>query len=150
MMKENYLNNTVWCRLGPSKLGGIGVIAIRKILKGTVLTDYTINDALNGKKPIIFRFEAIEFDQLKPEIKDIILDRMTHIKGQTNIFISPNFDQVLRSFMNHSYDPNSDGVVALKDIEQGEEVTENYFTMADMPGREVHEVSMNHYKKWLK
>ena len=37
------LNKTVFCRLGPSKIHGIGVIAIRDIPEGTRITDYSIH-----------------------------------------------------------------------------------------------------------
>lgn len=137
-MSIEYLNQTVWCRLGPSLVHGIGVIAIRDIPKGTRLTDYTIRDYLQGKPPRHFQIEAWQFNFIKSEIKNLILDRMVHTKGNPIIFISPNSDQILRGFMNHAEYPNSDGETALRDIAKGEEVTENYVSIVS---GEIHEVS---------
>ena len=49
------------------------------------------------------------------------------LKGE--VFQSPNNDARLISFMNHSDTPNYDKVndTALRDLKEGEEVTENYF-----------------------
>lgn len=46
-----YLNKTVWCKLGPSKIHGVGVFAIRDILKGQKLTDFSLTDSImeNGE-----------------------------------------------------------------------------------------------------
>jgi SET domain-containing protein len=129
-----YLNNTVYCTLKPSRIHGIGVFAIRHIPKGTELTDYTVN-TLDSIR--VFEMQEEEFLQILPEIRNLILDRT--LFASTIRFISPNADAILRSFMNHSATPNSDGIVALRDIEAGEEVTEDFHSLLT-PG----ELTRNH------
>ena len=120
-MGSNYLNSTVFCTLAPSSIHGVGVFAVRDIPEGTRLTDHTV-DTLDTAKVFEMSFE--EFETILPEIRSLILDRT--LFGDTVRFISPNKDAILRSFMNHSDAPNSDGVIALRDIAKGEEVTENF------------------------
>lgn len=123
-----YLINTVKCRLAPSQIHGVGVIAIRDIKKGDKLF------CVLTTKPNFF---TISYNNLKkhlkdtfPEILQLILDRWPNVvNGQP--FLSPNYDARLISFMNHSdtpnYDPHTD--TALQDIKAGDEVFENYRTM---------------------
>lgn len=120
----DYINNTVWCRLAPSQVHGVGVFAIRDIPKGTKLTDHTLWEPNHRW----FRLKREDFDMLLPEIKTLILDRLfyTEKEWESMPFISPNSDAILQSFMNHSRTPNSDGEYALVDIKKGEEVTEDF------------------------
>lgn len=143
MKQIHYLNNTVFCKLGASKIHGVGVFAIRDIPKGTQLTDNKIWD--RNKRKNYYNITAEEFKTILPEIQGLILDRMQFIKGQDLEFISPNDDQVLQSFMNHSDDPNSDGEYAIKDIKCGEEITEDFTKLVDDP----HELSINHDKQFI-
>lgn len=124
MNSVDYLNNTVYCRLAPSNLHGIGVIAIRDIPKGTRYTDVTNN---NYWESPIFTLTEKEFSELLPEIQSLILDRTIFPEDDIS-FISPNADCILRSFMNHSDIPNTDGEITLRDIKAGEELTEDYFS----------------------
>lgn len=127
-MQSNYLNNTVWCTLAPSPIHGVGVFAIRDIPRGTLLTDHTVETMDTAHT---FMMTLTEFNQVHPAIRSLILDRT--LFGDTLRFHSPNKDAVLRSFMNHSDTPNSDGIRATRDIEAGEEVTEDFRTLTD-PG----------------
>lgn len=131
----NYLNNSVWCTLAPSSISGIGVFAIRDIPKGTKITDHT-NETLDDIET--YELTTEEFQQIHPAIQSLILDRT--LFEDIIRFTSPNTDAVLRSFMNHSDTPNSDGVIALRDIKQGEEVTENFKSMVHSP----HELTKKH------
>jgi len=121
------LNNTVYATLAPSTTHGIGVFAIRDIPKGTKYTDYT-NETLDRIET--YNLSHTEFEAIHPAIKKLILDRTIFVGTQIK-FTSPNTDAVLRSFMNHSTKPNTDGIVALRDISTGEELTENYFELTD-------------------
>jgi len=122
------LRRTVWCRIGSSKVHGVGVIAIRDIKKGQRIF-------CNLKKPTRYRIsfanlkKYLDFGEYKP-IYDIILERWPNVVNEAP-FVSPNDDALLKSFMNHSDDPNysSFADVALKDIKAGEEVFENYRVM---------------------
>ena len=138
-MLSDYLNNTVWCTVRPSTIHGVGVFAIRDIPKGTVLSDYTIDDSLNGKEKKLQCTEA-EFMQISKEVKDLILDRMIIPKEWKVItFQSPNSDLVLSSFMNFAKEPNSDSRIALRDIKKGEEITLNHSASLS------HHLSVEHH-----
>ena len=123
-MSAQYLNETVWATLKPSPIDGVGVFAIRDIPKGTTITDYSVHNIRDIKQ---FTMPQEEFDLILPEIKAIILHRC--VFGNPMVFYSPNSEQTLQSFMNHSDDNNSDGTVALRDIKKGEEITENYHNL---------------------
>ena len=115
-MNPSYeLNKTVWAKVGVSKVDGVGVIAIRDIPKGQKLyltdkTDGWFTGSLIG---------------VHPAIEKIILQRwpLTHMPFQ-----SPNADARLTSFLNHSPKPNYDFKTdrAVRDIKEGEEITECY------------------------
>ena len=139
-----YLNETVWATLKPSKLGGVGVFAIRDIKKGAVITDYSIHTINN-----IGFLKVAEEDMklIHPSVLRLILDRSMFQEGQKNFyFYSPNMEVCLTSFMNHSDRANSDGRVALRDIDEGEEITEDYTTL--FQGKNPHNLVKAHYS-WL-
>jgi len=111
------LNNTVKCTLAPSEIHGIGVFALRDIREGEKL--YTA--------PTEYKMYEMPYKKLKklrPEIKKLVLERWPMAFNDVP-FESPN-NVGLMSFMNHSEDPNSLQDIASKDIEKGEEVTEDY------------------------
>lgn len=137
-----YLNTTVWARLGPSVIHGVGVFAIRDIPKGTQITDFNLNDFRN-QRPLRINYK--DFEKILPEIRALILDYVTflyHKKIPEFSFFSPNQNACLQSFMNHSDKPNSDGVWSLKAIKKGEEITENYRDL--LHGNVAHEVMNKH------
>ena len=115
------LNESVKCTLRPSPIHGIGVFALREIKQGEKLY---CQEGLRG--PIALPFKM--FNQIKPEIREIILSRYPLVQ-RGSLFLSPNDDQRLISFMNHSkenanYDGHTD--TATRDIKRDEEVLENY------------------------
>lgn len=115
------LNTMVCIRLAPSPIHGIGVFAVRDIPQGTKL--YADN------MPEIFSLPYENFDKLRPEIQDILLERWPLIvKGSA--FIYPDARMV--AYMNHSEDANYDAKEdrTLRDIKAGEEVTEDYKKIA--------------------
>lgn len=119
------LLNTVKVRLAPSPIHGIGVFAIRDIAKGEPLYCGLTT------RPKWYRLGLSDlsktFDRVYPEIKQLILDRWPQLINGAP-FLSPNYDQRLTSFMNHSdtpnYDPTTD--LALRAIAKGDEITEDY------------------------
>ena len=114
------LTETVKCRIGVSKVSGVGIIAIRDIKKGEQLH-------CRLEAPIWYTVTYDNLTLLPPEIRQLILDRWSNvINGQP--FLSPNHDAIMICFCNHSdtpnYDPFSD--CATEDIPKGCEVFENY------------------------
>lgn len=137
----DYLNATVWCRLGVSPIHGVGVFAIRDIPKGQQITDYNYSNIKDGVP--FYEMTLDEFSVVLPCIRELILDRMLYDAsvGSSLKFVSPNHDQCLQSFMNHSDDPNTDGLTALRDIKKGEEVTEDFRQLFDTP----HDLTKQHH-----
>lgn len=119
------LGRTVRCRLAPSAVHGVGVIAIRDIKKGERCYATII------EKPRWYKVHPStlkkHLEQVYPTVYRMILDRWPHVINGTP-FLSPNYDARLISFMNHSdtpnYDPHTD--LAVADIKEGEELFEDY------------------------
>lgn len=135
----DYINETVWCRLGQSKIHGVGVLAIRDIPKGTKLTD---NSRTILNMPSVFYFTEEEFAKLLPEIQDLILDKTIYSEGDKILpFISPNYECYLQDFCNHSSEPNvSKYFIALRDIKKGEEILEDFTSFT-----KLHLLNKKHY-----
>jgi|SRR3990167_344992 len=116
------LNSIMKANLGVSSIHGVGVIAIRPIVKGEKLYADRVSK--------LYHIPYGSFGKLFPEIRKIIVERWPHVINNEG-FISP--DCRLLSFMNHSetpnYDPETD--TAIKEIEVGEEITENYCIVKD-------------------
>ena len=111
------LNHYVRTKLAPSNIDGVGVFALRDIKKGEPL----FTDMMTK----LYNLPYSEFDKLRPEVAENLLQSFPLIvKG-------PAFAYPLtrtQAFLNHSDEPNYDAIedVALRDIEAGEEVTEDY------------------------
>lgn len=114
------LNELVKIKVAPSNIHGVGVVAMRNIKKGELL----YADAQYQALDIPYKM----FKKLRPEIAEYILGRWAPIINGSH-FIYP--DSKMIAFMNHSDTPNYDAITdkALKDIKQGEEITENYRTI---------------------
>ena len=111
------LNTYVLTKIAPSSIHGVGVFALRDIKKGQIL----YADILMK----LYTLPYQEFHRLIPEVGDIILERFPQVINGSK-FLYP--DTRIQAFMNNSGTPNYDAVkdVALADIEQGEEITEDY------------------------
>src|SRR3990167_2548635 len=120
------LSSTVKCKLAPSNIHGIGVFAIRDIKKGEKLY---VQPAL-WTRPTWFTLTLAALEEIPPEVREIIMGRWPQVVNG-RYFMSPNFDQRLLAFMNHSDIPNYDEKedTALRDIKAGEEIFENYKNM---------------------
>ena len=120
----NQLNEEVKCFIKPSPIHGIGVFALRDIRKNEKMYCFP------RMNRVWYNLTLSELDGLRPEIKEIILQRWPALINGS-YFQSPLDDVWLTSFINHSDDPNhkqsSDS--ALRDIKAGEEVTESYKVM---------------------
>lgn len=139
MQPHEYLNTTVFAKLAPSPIQGIGVFAIRDIPKGIKISDYTLAERDNAH---FYVMPVEQFELILPEIRELILDRMLFEDKPMVAFVSPNTDAQLRSFMNHSDDANTDGTVTLRDIQKGEELTENFKALTQT----LHPLTKNHMK----
>ena len=122
------LCETVKCKIAVSDIHGVGVRTIRPIKKGERL--YVMPAGLNPRWYTLPYASLSKFDLSRPEIKALILDRWPAIINGSP-FVSPNFEERLLSFVNHSdtpnYNPKND--TALRDIDTGEEVLEDYKQM---------------------
>ncbi|MBI5797518.1 SET domain-containing protein [Candidatus Woesearchaeota archaeon] len=116
-----------YCRLGKSKIAGIGVIAIRDIPKGT-----NPFQGIHEQK-----WEEIETKDLKKLDKEVL--RMINdflVIEKNNTVMIPEYGMNgmdISFFLNHSRKPNmktADGNIflTLRKIKKGEEVTVNYGT----------------------
>ena len=114
------LNTWVKTKLGPSKVHGVGVFALRDIPKGQKL--YT------EMYPRIFTLPYKEFDNLFPEVREYLIERWPQVQNGSK-FMWP--ETRIQAFMNCAPEPemvNYDAIndVVLKDIERGEEIFEDY------------------------
>ncbi len=118
------LNLEVKTHLAPSPVHGIGLLSLRDISKGEKLY------CVFNPHPM-YEIPYDQLTELRPEIRSIIVGRYPEVISGGK-FLSPNDDQVLTSFMNHSSDPNYDPLTdtALCDIPAFTEVTENYRRVA--------------------
>jgi hypothetical protein len=114
------LNATLWVRLAPSKIHGVGVFAIRHIPAHTCLYTY----GWHRGHDYLYSIPLERTKELHPEILGLISDRHG---GMHKSFSHPMSDAVHVCFMNHSDNPNTGmGNYSLRDISAGEEVTESY------------------------
>lgn len=118
------LNANVKCRLGVSKIHGIGVFAIRDIAKGQKLNLFP------NVKPHWYTLTLTNLNKLFPEVKELILAQWSSIVNGSH-FLSPHDSCWLILYCNHSEDYNYDEKtdLALRDIKGGEEITEDYKKM---------------------
>lgn len=118
MKQEDALNQYVRTTLKPSKIHGVGVFAIRDLVKGQKL--YV------DVRPFMFH---MKYGKLKgkvfPEVHDELLAQWPRImNGEPFVYPTTR----VQAYMNHSDDPNYDAVKdeMLKDVKKGEEITEDY------------------------
>lgn len=114
------LNSVVRLDVRPSKIHGVGVFAMRFIPEGTKL--------YANASPQYFQIAPGNVDKLLPDVKEQL------VKGWPGLtegyaFLYP--DCLYGRFINHADDPNYDAKedVTLKDIKEGEEITEDYRTL---------------------
>ena len=111
------LNELVKVRLAPSKISGVGIIALRDLKAGERL----YSDIM----PIFFKLPYDYFDRLLPEVREILLEQYPNICNGS-AFSWPTTR--LQAFVNHSEEPNYSAMndTLIKDVKAGEEITENY------------------------
>ena len=111
------LNDRVKTRIAPSKIHGVGVFALRDIAKGQTL----YADAL----PEVYSVSYTNLNKLFPKVRELILERNPMI---VNGAYFPYPSERIQAFLNHSGSPNYNAFndVLLRDVTEGEEITENY------------------------
>lgn len=113
----DFLNQWVRARLAPSKIQGIGVVALRDIPKDTPLQ--------LGMFPRPFQISRGNINKLFPEVREYLTERWPTMYWDKG-FMYPDCNYM--SYMNHSDEPNYDAFQdrTLKKIRAGEEITEDY------------------------
>jgi SET domain-containing protein len=124
------LKQDVFCRICKSPISGVGVFAIKKIIKGR-------NPFIGCFSEDYFEFTPKEIESLESGIKKYVKDMCALQKG---ICYLPKCGVAridISFFLNHSKTPNmreineGDGFVAKRDIDIGEELTVDYETYTD-------------------
>jgi hypothetical protein len=109
--------------IAPSGIHGIGLFAGEPIVKGTVIWGFD--------PPVDLRFKPEQLRDMSGEMK-LFLSRYAYSDRGTLVLCGDH-----ARFMNHSpeancgNDPTRHYTLALRDIAQGEELTDNYASMED-------------------
>lgn len=123
-----HLQNDVYCRIQPSAVHGVGVFAIKPIPQGT-----SIYKGSHEYENVMLN--QAEVDALHPQVKRLIYDFFaTEADKKKGIYTVPNIGingMDISFYMNHSHKPNaqinkSGEFIALRDIEEGEELIIDY------------------------
>ena len=111
-------------KLAPSPIHGIGVFAGEPIQKGQVIWTY------DARLELVFSPE--ELDEFPPSVRDYYIDHTySEMRDGREVFILSSDDS---KYMNHSESPNTTSSddnlsdYAARPIQEGEELTCNYFT----------------------
>ena len=119
-----HLRDQVYCKLGVSKIHGIGVYALRDIPKGTA----PLKSMVTNKE---IRFSRIELKKVPSSVRKHLSAFCLVEKGR--VFVAEiGMNAVnISTYLNHSKEPNlffnDDGVlIAMYDIARGDELTIDY------------------------
>jgi SET domain-containing protein len=125
----DHLKNDVYCRLGVSKINGIGVIAIKDIPQGT---DPFKN--LSKKKDTIVTLYDNDLEDIDLNVVKLVADFFGNNGSYDILYEGPNYINI-SYYANHSTKPNID-IIPSKNgyckfisntfIKKGEELTINY------------------------
>lgn len=125
-----HLENDIYCRIGVSKISGVGVIAIRDIPKG--IDPFK---TLSKEKEEVVELNKDDIKKVDPNVKKILGDFFGNLNTYDVLASGPNNINV-SFYMNHSDTPNIDiieksnskymGFITNKNIKKGEEITINY------------------------
>ena len=127
----DHLLHDVYCRLAPSTVHGIGVIAIKDIPKG--VNPFT---NLSTQPDKIITLTSDDIKNVDPGVKKILKDFFGTNKSDTYdvLYYGPN-DLNISYYLNHSLEPNLDLISGKSEyyefmsnrvIEKGEELFINY------------------------
>jgi len=129
----NNLKNDIYCRIGVSKLHGVGVLAIKDIPKNTDPFKLPNNKSI---KYHIIDLTKKDIEKLNSDVKTLLSDFVGNKKGDRFAVPELGLNMLDISFyMNHSNDNNIGLVedtgeyatfITLRNIKKGEELTLNY------------------------
>jgi SET domain-containing protein len=128
----DHLKNDIYCRIGLSKIHGVGVIAIKDIPKG-------VNPFknLSVEKEKVIELNDKDLKNIDNETKKVLKDFFGHGKNSHSyevLYAGPNYINI-SYYLNHSSTPNlelvdnKDGYLNFKTcqkIKKGEELFINY------------------------
>lgn len=117
-LQMNTLLKWVNVRIAPSEIHGVGIFAVRNINEGEKLYLDVMGE--------VFTLPYKKLQNNMPSyIHDMIVERWPMVRHGSP-FVYPDARYV--AYCNHSDNPNYDSVndVALRDIKEGEELTEDY------------------------
>jgi len=127
-----HLKNDIFCRIGVSKVHGVGVIAIKDIPKGTM--PFT---TLSKEKDKIINLTSDDIKDIHPNVSKILKDFFGDKKSDDyDVYAyGPNYINI-SFYLNHSNKPNIDVVednennyysfLTNRKIKKGEELFINY------------------------
>ncbi len=123
-------HNNIYTRLAPSKIQGVGVFAIRDILKGT-------NIFSNDKSKMIWIDES-EIKNIDPEVKKLYDDFCVIKNGKYGC--PKNFNTLTVGWYLNESKENLNvrcikdyNFIAIRDIKNGEELFIDYSTFSEYP-----------------
>jgi SET domain-containing protein len=126
--RQKMPHETVYARIQPSKIHGVGVFAIRDIPKGTRLFPEDDVELVWRKR------DALKLGELPKEVRELY-DQFCLIKDRGETYGCPKSFNLMTTawYLNHSADPNVGcdkdySFFALRDIRQAEELTADYRT----------------------
>ena len=111
------LDRRVITRIAPSKIHGVGLFALRNLVKGRKMY---LDDM-----PRLYRLPYASFGKLLPHVRELLLERWPQVVNGS-AFMYP--DARYQAYCNHSDDPNYDAVndVLSKDVQADDEIIEDY------------------------
>jgi len=118
------LKDDVYCRVMPSKIAGVGVFAIRNIPKGV--------DPFKEKDTKYIPIKERELENVDNGVKDYVKELFVFSDGCYWLPKQGIQTLCITHFLNHSNNPNlttsenADIFFAIRDIQQGEELTVDY------------------------
>jgi len=127
-----HLKNDIYCRIGVSKVHGVGVIAIKDIPKGTMPFA-----TLSKEKDKIINLSKNDIKDIHPNVRKILTDFFGDKKRDDyDVYAyGPNYINI-SFYMNHSDKPNIDVIedtgsnyysfITNRKIKKGEELFINY------------------------
>lgn len=124
------LKNDIYCRLKPSKHGGVGVFAIRDIPAG-------IDPFVGSVKPNYISLSIEQLEDLHPNIKRLVQDFFVYKNAVFHVPDNGLAQVDVPYYINHSDQPNikvgTDGhtLETTRVIKEGEELTSDYATYND-------------------
>lgn len=122
-----HLKEDVYVRVGPSKIHGVGLIAVRDIPKGT-------DPFKNLYDPPTYAFSEEDLKDVPPGVRSMVKDYFGREEGLHYIPATGTNPLDVLHFINHSSEPNVHTInegsvfVAVRDIQAGEELFADYRT----------------------